>query len=457
MIKKLLSASLLIGGLTANAQNKVEPQMASVENRSIQDVSKHSQNKASIVAVTDTLGYFYNKNVYKYNNNFFTVKTPMSFSVQVNTEFGASFLNPDNTPITITRAMILARRQPNSTSTLIPVAVTLYTASPTGVPGASITTATCAVTSTLGSYSSFATFSAPVIANGAYFIGYRALPINPADTLNVFLTAAYTATSSAPANQKFGESLAYIRNNGNLISTTNYYNTGTPGSDLEPLVVPFVSFNYSSNANQSAPNATAVPGAYCANLGISYTNTSSGIASHRQYNYNAFVAAWGAQTSTVTGLATGDPVNNWSFTGPPTPTGSYTTANVTHTYATTGNASANLIVKYQSSFFGFSKVQDVRTWTLQIANCGIVGLNESQLNANLSVYPNPSINGKVNISGLEGTNTIAVYNMIGQLVSTETTNAELVTIDLKGRTAGTYIVRVTDSYNHSKVVKVINE
>lgn len=456
MIKRLLTTALVLGGLAAGAQNKVEPRMSTVENRKFEASTNQSFNKNSTVVVTDTTWYFYNKNIWKFNNSFFTVKTPMSFSVQVNTEFGVSFLNPDNASITISKAAILASRMATSPSTAIPITITLYTASPSGVPGASVATATCVITGTGGNVSSIATFSSPIVATGAYFLAYKNSSPNPLDTVNVFLTSAYTATSGAAANLKFGENLAYIRNNGNMIPTENYYNTGTPGSNLEPLLVPFVSFNYSASATQSAPNATAVPGAYCANLGISYTNTSSGIVNNRQYNYNQFGTTWAPKTSTVV-MPTADPVHNWSFSGPPTPTATYSTANVTHTYATTGNASANLIVKYQNGSGSGAKTQEVKTWTLQIANCGIVGVNENQLNANMNVYPNPAINGKVNISGLEGTNTVAVYNMIGQLVSTETTNAEVVTVDLKGRTAGTYVIRVTDSTNHSKVVKVINE
>ncbi|MBK9283280.1 MAG: T9SS type A sorting domain-containing protein [Sphingobacteriaceae bacterium] len=456
MIKKLLMASLLIGGLAAKAQNKVEPEMSSFVNAPLEQSNTQSVNKTSVVNITDTLLYFLNKNEWKYGNSYLTVKTPHTGSVQVNTEFGSSFLNTSGTPVTITKALVLASRQANSTSTMIPLTVTLYTASPTGVPGASITTATCAITSTAGQFGTFATFTAPVVASGAFFLSYRANPINPADTLRVFFTAAHTATSGAPATQKFGESLGFIRNNGNLISTTNYYNTGTPGSDLEAVVVPFVSFNFTADANVSAPNSTATPGAYCANLGITYTNTTSEIANNRQFNYNAFATYWAPKTGTMTTPAV-DPVYNWSFNGPPTPTGSYTTANVTHTYATAGNASADIIVKYMYGFSKVGKTLDTKTWTLQIANCGIVGVAENQLNANLNVYPNPAISGKVNISGLEGSNTITVYNSIGQLVSTLVSETEITTVDLSAQPTGAYLIRVTDSNKASKVVRVINE
>jgi hypothetical protein len=272
----------------------------------------------------------------------------------------------------------------------------------------------------------------------------------------VFLTAAHTATSGAPANQKFGESLGYLRNSGNLISTTNYYNTGVPGSDLEPLLTPFVSFNFTGDATQSAPNSTATPGAYCAHLGISYTNTSTGIVNNRQYNYNEFASAWAPKTSTVT-MKTGDPVHNWTFNGPPSPTGTYSTANVTHTYATTGNGTADLIVKYQNGSGSGAKTLEAKTWTLQVADCGLVGINENQLNSNLNVFPNPAVNGKVTINGLEGSNTISVYNMIGQLVSSEITTAEATTVNLSNQATGTYVIRVTDSSNKTKLVKVIND
>jgi hypothetical protein len=459
MIKKLLTSGLLLGSLitTQGQENKVQPAQGIIDRNAVTEIGAPQAGKTAFVAVQDTLFYFYNKNIYRYSNNFFTVLSPSTGSVQVNTEFGTSYLNPSNSSIIISGARILASRKATSTNTSIPVTVTLYTASPTGVPGASVASASCVITSTNLAMSTVANFTTPVLATGAYFIGYRANPMG-ADTLQVWLTAAHTSTSTVPVNQRFGESLGFIRNNGNLISTTNYYNTGTPGSDLEPMTIPLVGFTYTTDATISAPNATATPGAYCANTGISFTNTTDGIVNNRQYNFNQFMINW-PYTSTITPAPQGDPVHNWSFNGgTPTPTGSYTTANVTHTYATSGSgAAANLNVRYQKGSGSKVKMAESKTWTLQVANCGIVGVEENTMNNNLSVYPNPVVNGKANISGLEGANTIVVYNVMGQIVSTLTVATEVVSVDLSNQPAGTYVIRVTDSSNKSKLVKVINQ
>ena len=79
------------------------------------------------------------------------------------------------------------------------------------------------------------------------------------------------------------------------------------------------------------------------------------------------------------------------------------------------------------------------------------------MNAGLNVFPNPAVNGKINVSGLEGTNSITVYNSIGQLVSTLVTETEITTIDLSSQPAGAYLIRVTDSNKATRVVRVINE
>jgi len=427
MIKKLLTAGLLFGSLvTVNAQENVAlPVKTKVERISAPaavSTQVGAANKSAIVNIQDTLWYFYNLNRHKYNTSIVYVQRPSAVpAASVNTAWGSSFLNPSNSTITITGAQLFAQRSSGTTSSVIPVAVTLYTASPSGVPGASVATATCAITSSFN-VSSPATFSAPIIATGAFFIGYTPVPLLSTDTLDVFLVPAKTATAVPASNQNYGEGLSYVRNAGNWISTTNYYNGS--GNDVASVVVPHVSFNFTTDAIKPAGTSTAVAGAYCANSLITFTNSTDGIVNNRQFNYNAMGAYWGPKTSTV--------VN--------TPTA---------------------IVKYQKGSGSKVATQELKTFSLQIVDCGlplIVGVGENQqLNSNLSVYPNPMINGKTNISGLEGKNTVKVYNMLGQVVSTQTTETEMTTVDLTTEPNGTYIIRITDSSDKTRVVKVIKD
>lgn len=96
------------------------------------------------------------------------------------------------------------------------------------------------------------------------------------------------------------------------------------------------------------------------------------------------------------------------------------------------------------------------TVSAKVALC--TGIASNFLNeANIKLYPNPAVNGKSTISGLEGSNTITVYNILGQAVLTKNTTDETVSIDLTTQPTGNYLVRITDTSNHSKTIKIINQ
>lgn len=87
-----------------------------------------------------------------------------------------------------------------------------------------------------------------------------------------------------------------------------------------------------------------------------------------------------------------------------------------------------------------------------------VGISEVlNLNSNLIVYPNPAVNGKTTIANLEGNNTITVYNMLGSVISTQKTTNSNVVIDLSSQATGNYFIKITDSNNATKALKVINQ
>lgn len=133
------------------------------------------------------------------------------------------------------------------------------------------------------------------------------------------------------------------------------------------------------------------------------------------------------------------------------PLASYTTAvlppNIFATSTLTGSTVNNL-----GANLGFLGLQAVLQGV-----CTSVGVNElaNSSNTSLQLYPNPTINGKTTISGLEGANTITVYNMLGQKISSQNTSSESVTIDLSSQAAGNYFVRISNS-NETKTIKVIN-
>ena len=95
-----------------------------------------------------------------------------------------------------------------------------------------------------------------------------------------------------------------------------------------------------------------------------------------------------------------------------------------------------------------------KTTFLKVISC--VGLAENQSMTDLKVYPNPS-NGKAFIAGLSGTNTIVVYNILGEAVVTMQSDEETQEIDLGDQPAGNYLVKITDAGNSFKTVKLINQ
>ncbi|MCW3075425.1 MAG: hypothetical protein JWO32_34, partial [Bacteroidetes bacterium] len=104
--------------------------------------------------------------------------------------------------------------------------------------------------------------------------------------------------------------------------------------------------------------------------------------------------------------------------------------------------------------FGYFKIEAIYSGTCNIPTSVNHAISAA---SNVNVYPNPTVNGKTNVAGLEGANVITVYNMLGQVVSTTSTDKEVVTIDLSAQTAGNYLVRITNSNNQTKTLKVINQ
>lgn len=110
-------------------------------------------------------------------------------------------------------------------------------------------------------------------------------------------------------------------------------------------------------------------------------------------------------------------------------------------------------VTLQTANLGYLLIEPAFTST-----CGSVGVASQVANAPVvSIFPNPTVNGKTTIVGLEGINTITVFNMLGQSVMTLTSSNEEVSIDLVSQPVGNYLVKVTNSNNLTKTVKIINQ
>ncbi|MDO8998566.1 MAG: T9SS type A sorting domain-containing protein [Bacteroidota bacterium] len=132
------------------------------------------------------------------------------------------------------------------------------------------------------------------------------------------------------------------------------------------------------------------------------------------------------------------------------PLGSQAVLNTPNNYFTSPVAGNSLTPL--TSNLGYFKIEPAFTST-----CGSVGIAELVSTPKVTIYPNPTVNGKATIAGLEGANTITVYNMLGQQVMNFTSDKEVVSIDLVNQPMGNYLVKITNSSNGTKTVKIINQ
>jgi len=94
--------------------------------------------------------------------------------------------------------------------------------------------------------------------------------------------------------------------------------------------------------------------------------------------------------------------------------------------------------------------------TVSVSLC--LGLASNNSNGyDIKLFPNPSVSGKSTITGLVGTNSITVYNTLGQVVFTQLVTEESTLIDLSAQPSGNYIVKITDSNSESRSIKVMNQ
>jgi hypothetical protein len=96
------------------------------------------------------------------------------------------------------------------------------------------------------------------------------------------------------------------------------------------------------------------------------------------------------------------------------------------------------------------------TITISVSACTAL----SSLSSNgydVKVFPNPAANGKSTITGLVGTNKVTVYNTLGQVVITQIVTEDTVKLDLSNQPSGNYMVKISDSTNESRLIKLINQ
>ncbi|MES2680539.1 MAG: T9SS type A sorting domain-containing protein [Bacteroidota bacterium] len=94
--------------------------------------------------------------------------------------------------------------------------------------------------------------------------------------------------------------------------------------------------------------------------------------------------------------------------------------------------------------------------TVSVSACTGISVNSTN-SGDISIFPNPASAGKSEIRGLTGLNTITIYNLLGQAVLTEQTENENFALDFTNQANGTYLVKILNANNESRIIKVVNQ
>jgi|GEM_PF-675952 len=442
--------------------------------------------------VTDTLHYYLNKYYFKTATVDYTAfpyyKSAASTVTNV-THCGSRFDVPAGETVTITGLEAFAQRQVPAANLGIPVHMMLCNLDAQGMPilppidsVSTIVTGTAVVP--IGG-----NFTTERIMTNSFAILFRNFSTVAGDTARLLRTAGTTPTNQpSPQSTKCsdfenGKDYGYVRYNGQFYSTKDF--TLAPGFGIgtayEFVVAPRV--RYKLQASQILPSfivatddTVNVPDTVCTRTEMIFTNTSSGFFEHRMYNLNQFYRKWNLYSEFppfFNNTFSSDSSITWHFEF--YDDGSKPDSRVFLPYVNNHTITAITGLSYYPACFtanqfrarlkkmGALGAQPQLVFNEDFIACfrycngDTVGIRSVESAGNIRVYPNPALNGKTVISGLSGKNSIAVYNMLGQVILTEVTENSILEINLAKQPKGTYIVRIVDAENQSRVVKLVNQ
>ncbi|MBX3165636.1 MAG: T9SS type A sorting domain-containing protein [Bacteroidetes bacterium] len=448
--------------------------------------------------VIDTLDYFLNKQQYKAGTSlqdaFPYYKAPagaMTTSYGHLTHCGSVFLNSDS--ITVLGLSGWGFMQSNSFNSDVTVRLYLCNVDADNLPiMPPIDSAQTKIQKASGSTS----YPIPLIGNlingpkkinSNFAVLMRNMSIRAGDTVRFMRTAArtpsYAVTHEWEEMYKFGEGLGVISqgNNYKFYKTTDFNIPrffGGAGTDYEFCVAPIVELKLV--AKHIYPK-----NAVCVVEPVAFDNLSSPSFTNRQFNQNEFYRKWYpfwaqpqpwgfAADSSIT-WDFGDDLrldtlpNTWGRVkttvlpyGENTAWKAFDTASVDYYTQQINDFCGAFRANYKrmcSGTYGY-RVNAIDSLCLAVDWCGHhpdeTGIKENVL-GNVKIAPNPVANGKTTISGLEGKNTITVYSVLGQLISSEVTDKETYVVDLLNQPQGAYLLRVIDSAQRSKNIRIINQ
>jgi hypothetical protein len=480
MKRLLLSGALLAIGLGMSAQPGV------------------LKTTSTPTVVPDTLHYFLNKYYFKTGNsdlktypNFRTDATATAASTAI-TYCGSKFEVPAGDTVFVTGLEGYAAKSGSAANLNIPLRLYLFHVDPvsglpvmppidsvqTGVPGASVNSPSLVG----GNFTSTTTAAARTMTN-TFAVMIRNMSGVAGDYVHFLRTSGATDENKSVHPEDYhGEGYGIVRFNGQFYSTKNFSMASGfgQGTDYEFMVAPRVSYTLQASHKLPYPailsDSQDTPDTVCTRSLMTFTNTSSPFYEHRQYNLYQFYRKWNLYypfPQSVLGAFSQDSSITWDFQfyEPEMPD-----TRVALPYVNSGTVSAITGMSYYPDCFSVNQFrarlkkmaalgkggrlafsEDFKL-CLKFCNGDAVGVSSHSPNSQLKIFPNPAIHGRTQISGMEGTNTVEVYDILGQLISKEIISERSYEIDLSERPKGTYLVKVTGASGHDvKVMKIMNQ
>jgi hypothetical protein len=482
MMKKLLSFGFLIilNGTGMMAQSR---QVAAPVQNAGQNSAAKVMTATTPTVVTDTLNYFYNKQFFKVPSPTgvgFPYYKSAAATVTNITHMGSVFLNTDANLI-ISGLEGRMAYQINSNALSIPVMLYLYNVDGSLLPSTVIDSVKVFVGSaysTVGTGSNtgyavggpFTSTAGPVshTVPGNFAVLMRNLSTLSGDTVRLYRTRGQVVPSNTQTPR--GEGLGVIRQAGVFKKTTNFVHPSFgAGTDYEFCVAPVCTFSiYADHIAPPKVDSQPVDTVMCWEP-LTFTNTSSPHFTSRFFNLNEFYRHFWPYTNTPPGGFSNDSAISWYFDDEdldypnlrPNIILKNNATTATKYYDTAGCfTSCSMRARYRKMTAGGSSV--VYWANIEFSVCvGCwqtgVGIGEIPTLNGIAYFPNPAVDGKVKITGLKGSNTIQVYDMLGSLKATIQSREEEVLIDLLKEPSGTYLIKVSDQQQRYRSFKVVNQ
>jgi hypothetical protein len=451
-----------------------------------------AQDTCARTLIIDTLHYYFNKYYFKTGqttySNFPFYKSACSTVTNV-THVGSKFENADNT-LTVTGVEACAAKPMVAANLKIPIRMYLCNLTSAGLPqfppidsiSTEVNSSHVGKPGVVGG-----NFATPHVMAGDFAVLLRNMSQVSGDTVYLLRTAGLTPTFvGTPAGwtsqHKYGEGAhGFVRYLGNMYITKNF--TLSPGfgwgTEYEFLIAPRVQYTVQASHKMSQNLIDWRDGdktdTMCSRSPVfSFTNTSSYQFTNRFFNLNEFYRKWNlyyafVATPQAGGGFSADSAITWNFEykelSEPSGDGrvflKYCQSNCSNTITSQTSLAGcfdNMFrarLRPMSAFGRGAQYACNIPFNICLKYCDDADAIMENMMSKVRMMPNPMDGGVTTITGLQGNNTIRVYDLLGQNVYQKATDSSTEKIDLSQNAAGTYFVSITNANRQTRTVKVI--